>query len=158
MGYTIYWRTASGAVLAQDEAKACVAAIRGLMGECADVVQSEFTSADADSTYNINFNGIGGGAHETFTFYTAFVAPSEVPRAVADALTWPREPADHILTPEGHLAFNFCKTAAKPYDRVVKLALMKIQEVTGGKLVLSDDGENLKTDPPGWREMLNEVR
>ncbi len=37
-----------------------------------------------------------------------------------------------------------------PYDRYAKMALMMMQDVTKGKLEISQDGGNPETDPPGW--------
>lgn len=146
--------------MTQAEAKSCVAAIRKLCARWPEVVAIDVPDWRHNNVCNVNFNGLGDDAHETFTFYTRYLDEDEVPQAVAEALGAdpPRAWTKHILTPEGVLEFNCCKTARKPYDRLVKQALLDIQRITGGKLVLSDDGENAETDPPGWRALLGELR
>jgi len=77
--------------------------------------------------YHLFFNGIGENSHETF----AFEGPGEID-------------------------FAFCKTARKPYDKYVKKALMRIQKITGNKLIIHQDGFNPETDPPGWKNYVSE--
>jgi len=166
MNYTVYWQTATGAAITQAEAGRCVAALRTLIRAHRQTVAVEFDQMPANSTYNVNFNGRGDGAHQTFTFYTRYLAPDEVPAAVLAAFDDPQTAIEarhgavlhQILSQDGILSFNSCRTAQKPYDRVVKLAIMAIQRITGGKLVLADDGASRETDPPGWRALLGELK
>lgn len=66
------------------------------------------------SAEEIGFNGIGENAHETFVFS------------------------------KGDEDFNFTKTAEKPYDHQVKLALIFMKKVLGDSIEISDDGEEVK--------------
>lgn len=50
----------------------------------------------------------------------------------------------HLMSEE-NLAFNFCKTARKPYDLVVN-ALLRIAKEYGYVENVSDDGENLNDE------------
>jgi hypothetical protein len=75
------------------------------------------------SATEINFNGIGKNSHETFAFF------------------------------ENDEDFNFTKTAEKPYDHQVKLALMYMKQVLGDGIEISCDG-GAATDPAGWEKVL----
>jgi len=77
-------------------------------------VQLEYDEAEApqiDDTA-IHFNGVGGDGHETFRITKALDS-----------------------------SFNFCKTANKPYDLVVGLVLLAVEEIAPDALRISSDGE-----------------
>lgn len=146
IGYTIYYKTKPKVKITKKEVIECVKRIKGLIDEN-DLVEVEFP--DAVDKYNINFNGIGEDSHETFVFYSDYKENKfeEDKQKVIDKLT--EQKSFHEII-NGKLKFCFCKTARKPYDRVVKQALMIIQNVTNHKLLLSCDGENEETDFPEW--------
>lgn len=149
MGYTIYYKTKPNLRITKKEVVECVKRIKDLITEN-DLVEVQFP--DAVDKYNINFNGIGDDSHETFCFYSDYKDSKfeEEKQRVIDKLTEQKSYSGDIIN--GKLEFCFCKTARKPYDKVVKQALMIIQEVTSHKLVVSCDGENEETDFPEWVE------
>jgi hypothetical protein len=90
------------------------------------VIQVQFKQAV--NSQEINFNGIGELEHETFTFYKDDTKDD---------------------------GFTFCKTAEKPYDHQVKLALIYMKKVLGNGIEISDDGV-AETDPAGWGSVLRD--
>lgn len=141
MGYTIYWKTKPKAKITQEEARLIVSRIKNLVEENPTIIKYDFIdSVDED---NINFNGIEEGGHETFCFYTDFSNNKR------------EEYKNDDVVLRGVIKFSFCKTARKPYDRFVKLALMIIQDVTGNKLKISQDGFNEETDPENWANYVS---
>jgi hypothetical protein len=102
-----------------------VSYIKSLLAKYPQVIKIEFP--EAVNSQEINFNGIGELEHETFTFYKSDTKDD---------------------------GFTFCKTARKPYDHQVKLALMYMKKVLGNGIEISCDGENEETDPAGWKDVL----
>jgi len=138
MGYTIYWETKEGKKITKEEVVKCVEAIRDLIKEYKKIVKIDFKQKEANNKYNINFNGIGNDEHETFAFYSNY--KDDVKEEIIEALENKNKTEYHTII-NGVLKFCCCKTARKPYDKVVKLALMKIQEITNNKFkVTCDDG------------------
>lgn len=96
------------------------------------VVCFEYDAADKPPVTDaklIRFNGVGDDGHETFIVY----------RRVSDmGATW--EVYANELKTRGEI-FNFCKTAAKPYDVVVTAILAAIDLMAPGALGIESDGE-----------------
>ena len=124
MGYTHYWRTKSilhlrdwahfvekaTKILADPEARKLVCAELDNTNE-PPMVTSEF----------VRFNGRGEDGHETFLFCRESSSSSPVR---GDALP----------------CFAFCKTATKPYDKVVCAVLLAAGEAFKGDIAVSSDG------------------
>lgn len=139
MGYTIYVK--SKIKISKNEAVKIVEMIKELVNQNKDIIDFEFK----DDKYNIAFNGLEDEAHETFTFYTDFADSNQ--EKIVNALNETENTDTSGEFKNGWLDFNFCKTARKPYDKFVKMALMKIQEITGNKLDVScDDGLHYFSD------------
>jgi hypothetical protein len=69
----------------------------------------------------ISFNGSGSYSHETL----------HIPRVIVEG--------EDFYTKENNLAFQFCKTAEKPYDKVV-VEVLKAFKRHFPKVILSSDG------------------
>jgi hypothetical protein len=69
----------------------------------------------------VKFNGLDQDGHETF--YLERIS------------RWPGDPR------EGGRSFQFCKTARKPYDKVVICALLAAKTAFGEDIVLRSDGD-----------------
>ena len=137
MGYTIYWNTKKGKSITKEETEKCVEAIKQIIEKHKDIVEIEFIGKAELNKWNINFNGIGDDAHETFCFYSYYnESPSEmIMKAFED-----REFNEDFISLSGKLGRTFCKTARNPYDEVVKECLIKIQEITNDKFdIICDD-------------------
>ncbi len=110
MGYTHYW-----SIAANVNKKAYAAALK----DCRAIVratESVLANGTGENgtkpkyTSGLTFNGIEGDSHETFYLPSA---------------------------PESNVD-DFCKTAAKPYDRIVVACLCRLAEVSGVRV--SSDG------------------
>ena len=117
MGYTHYWRLKP--TILPTEAVL-------LLGELLwdaytrGVVQYEFDDPQPPlvSDTKIRFNGVGEQGHETFYFL-----------ATGDGAAgrgW---------------AFQFCKTARKPYDEVVMQVLIVLKHYLGAAITVTSDGD-----------------
>ena len=69
----------------------------------------------------VSFNGSGSNSHETL----------HIPRVIVEGVDF--------YTKENNLAFQFCKTAEKPYDKVV-VEVLKAFKRHFPKVILSSDG------------------
>ena len=136
---TIYWKTKKGKQLTKEEVAECVTAIGEIIKEHKDIVKIEFKGKAELNKWNINFNGIGENGHETFCFYSYFNEnPAEM---VIEALDNKRFNDDYISM-NGELGGAYCKTADKPYHLVVKLALDRVQEITGNAFEITCEETN----------------
>lgn len=126
MGYTVYWYYRKKPTSSQRTS--IVSYIKSLLAKYPNVIKVQFPNEV--NSQETNFNGIGEDQYETFTFYKSDTNKSE----------------------DG---FNFCKTAEKPYDRQVKLALIYMKKILGNGIEISDDGE-AETDPEGWGSVLRD--
>jgi len=139
MGYSIYWATKKGRQLTKEEVEKCVNAIKQIVQEHKDIVKIEFKGKAELNKWNINFNGYDDDGHETFCFYSYYNEnPAEM---VLEALDSDREFNGDYISLNGELRGAFCKTARKQYDYVVKLCLIKVQEITDNAFEITcDDG------------------
>jgi hypothetical protein len=138
MGYTLSWNTKKGKSITKEETEKCVEAIKQIIEKHKDIVEIEFIGKSELNKWNINFNGIGDDAHETFCFYSYYDKSSaEMIMGVFED----REFNEDYISPSGKLGRTFCKTARKPYDEVIKECFIKIQEITNNKFDINcDDG------------------
>lgn len=113
MGYTHYWRWMS--VPKQAILAWCVKQMKEIIEASADILDDvEVTTA------SVTFNGIGEQGHESFDF------PG----------TTKEDPGE-----KGQGAFNFTKTAGKPYDKVVVACLLAAhRNFPAAVLRISSDG------------------
>lgn len=125
MGYTHYFHQQRKAT--SDQWQAICEDFKRLMTACllADdplLIQREYDNASAPEINDdeILFNGIEDDGHETM-----------------------------VLERKG-TDFQFCKTARKPYDRVVVALLILANHHAPGVWKISSDG-----DPDEWQEVLN---
>jgi hypothetical protein len=81
----------------------------------------------------ILFNGVGDDAHETFCVQRV------------------RGESDVDADPDD-LAFDFCKTARKPYDLPVMCCLIILKEYLGDAIMVSSDG-----DTEDWQPALDKI-
>lgn len=118
MGYTHYWRNESGITIEQWQRIASDA--RRVIELARPIIQREYNDYGPPAVDDevIIFNGIGADGHETFWFT------------------------------KGSHSFAFCKTALKPYDRVV-CAVLAIAKKHAPRLSVSTDG-----DWGDWQEGL----
>lgn len=124
MGYTHYWRQEGDAIPAEAWAKIMADTKRLIKaaGESQITLWHDYDepgTAPEVTNENIWFNGADDNGHETFELVPG--------------------PAD----------FTFCKTAYKPYDRVVCAILAIAKEHAGDAIVVTSDGE--KSD---WKPAL----
>lgn len=123
MGYTHYWfrpeeieQTTFDLIAADAEALYLTADIP---------IAYEYDDPDSLPVFSpnlINFDGVGDDRHETFYF----------PRVQApEGWMRPERPGE---------VFNFCKTAAKPYDTLVCAVLLAAKHQLGDSLRVSSDG------------------
>jgi hypothetical protein len=122
MGYTHYWYQDTKL---DDEKFAAAALDIGKVIEATDVplangMGDEGTKPEVGSK-RISFNGVDEDGHETF------YAEPEVEK-------------QSYLDPNDPMAFNFCKTARKPYDEVVTASLAVLKHHLGSSVRVSSDG------------------
>ncbi len=121
MGYTHYWRRTEGY---RSEGRQYANAIKtaGKIVTASKILAGWNGEGKPEvGAEGIAFNGIGDAAgHETF----------ELPGSV------------HALT-----AFEFCKTARKPYDVVVTAVLATVAHLAPGAITVSSDG-----NPAEWAD------
>lgn len=133
-GYTIYYKTRKK--VSKEEVAECVEAIKEIIEENKEIVVIDYP--DEVNKYNINFNGFGDEGHETFCFDSNY--KEDIREEIIDNLEDVKQKDSGVIF-NGELGFCFCKTARKKYDKVCKLALIKIQEITNNKFEIScDDG------------------
>lgn len=120
MGYTHYWTQKRPATPA--EWKNITISFRQLIQDTKPPIQYEYDTAKPVliNKDHIRFNGIGDDGHETM----------------------------HVV--RGVRAFNFCKTARKPYDRWVVALLLIMDREAPGCWEISSDGER----DGEWAEVL----
>jgi hypothetical protein len=139
MGYTHYWtfkQPKRGAAAKTEAAyqlaiKACQTLIRGYNAELKQLNAahearlSGFTAHTKIGQYGgLKFNGTGELSHEDFSAREHFKQNLESrPYSVQDG-------------------FNFCKTARKPYDKVVVACLIVLKHYLGAQIEVSSDGES----------------
>ena len=152
MGYTIYYKTRKNKYLTKEEVAECVSAIRQIIQKHSKIVHIEFKGKAEDNKWNINFNGYEDDGHETFCFYSYYNEnPAEM---VLEALDSQREFNGDYISLNGELRGAFCKTARKQYDYVVKLCLIKVQEITDNAFEITCD-DNLEYTKEGVRDKLH---
>jgi len=142
MGYGITFKTKEGRFLSREEVEACVEAIRAIINRNKETVKEEFKNEQSNNKYNINFNGYRKDAHETFAFYNKFKdnPAEELIEALDDETS---QDYDAVITARGILKRAHLFTNRKRYDKIVKQALMKCQEITNnGFDIICDDGYN----------------
>jgi len=140
MSYRIVTTLDNNKRISKEEVEKCVKAIRKLIIKNKDIVKIEFDDKYCNDKYNINFNGYGKDAHETFIFYSMY--KENIAEEIIDSLE-NKENAyiSNIISASGVFERNNMITNRKPYDKVVKQALMKCQEVTNNKFKITcDDG------------------
>ena len=146
MGYAITYNTKEGRFLTREEVNACVIAIQEIINKNSKVVHVEFKNKESYNKYNINFNGYKKDAHETFTFYSRFKdnPAEEIIEALDDKTS---VNYNNIITARGVLKNERIHTNRLYYDKIVKEALMKCQEITNnGFNVRCNDNYNYYKD------------
>ena len=119
MGYTHYWR---GGKVDADVWTKITTDVNKLIEQSEVPLQHEYDEPGTKPLVNeetIFFNGAGDDGHETF-----FIKPTGTD-------------------------FEFCKTAYKPYDKIVTAVLAVIKEHAGDAIRVSSDG-----DEKDWQEGL----
>lgn len=119
MGYTHYWYTPlkmdpSLFAAFSADAQALAYACEIPIAEDYDIHRPPIFSTD-----KVWFNGIGEDGHETFGITRTTNRPAD----------------------RDGLAFDFCKTAAKPYDTLVTAVLMALKYRFGMAVVIASDGD-----------------
>lgn len=132
MGYTIYYKTREGEIVTKEEVRKCVEEIKKLVEENKDIIDYEFP--EAVDKYNVNFNGVNEEG-ETFCFYSDYKDNRK--EEILDKIENKEFNPNGLV--RGKLDFNCCKTHRNGYDRFVKTALMKIQEITNNKFEVTCD-------------------
>jgi len=124
MGYTHYWKQKIDTPFTDEEWKKIVDATKEILTKAAHagivINGGDGTGEAAISDNAISLNGCGPDSHETF--YLTRV---------------PEQPEWREKEKE---TFSFCKTARKPYDRVVVSILAKAKEIAPDKIRISSDG------------------
>lgn len=128
MGYTHYW-SFKGAP--KGKAKEIETAYKRAMEDCQRIIKRYYAENGGLSGYSahtaigayggLNVNGKGEDAHETFTM------------------------REHFSQNFDEDAFNFCKTARKPYDLVVTACLTVLKHRLGDCINVTSDG-----NPRDW--------
>ena len=139
MGYGITFKTKEGRFLTREEVKSCVEAIQGIINQNKEIIKVEFKNKESYNKYNINFNGYNKDAHETFAFYSKFKdnPAEEIIEALDDEKS---RDYDEVITARGILKRSNMLTSRKPYDKIVKQALMRCQQITNnGFDIVCDD-------------------
>lgn len=128
MGYTHYFRQKRD--LTDAEWNKLAVAVKSLINSVSNEVPVRFEDDSAKAPLIddelIRFNGVEDDGHETFIL-------TRTKRAKYDY-----ESQDEYDS-EG--AFNFCKTARKPYDVLVTAILLAAQHITDGAWDVSSDGD-----------------
>lgn len=128
MGYTHYWRQRRDILVAPwseiMQAATCIVEQTKLGGVPLAWESDEPQRAPEITKDAIRFNGVGDDGHETFML----MRKRRKPEYKGD------DPA-----------FNFCKTAQKPYDVAVVAILAYVDSLYGELFDVSSDG-----DPPDW--------
>lgn len=106
MGYTHYWKVTEK--LSQEKFNEFSEGVKQLVATAQEAGVDIGDEEYSDSV--IVFNGVAGGAHESFFF-----------------------------TIDGD-EFNFCKTAEKPYDIAVTASLILAKKVFGDAITVTSDG------------------
>lgn len=105
MGYTHYWTIKNA--IEQSNWDKFLEGARQLIATADEAgIQIEDNSTDTE----IIINGVGAGAHETFS-----------------------------ITSED-VGYDFCKTGQKPYDTVVTAILIHAKKVFGDEILITSDG------------------
>ncbi len=122
MGYTHYWRAKNGGLFTPEEWKKITDDVQKLIAASDVPLLFEEDSNEPPSITDdlIRFNGKLHDGHETF---------------------WFQRDLEH---------FQFCKTAAKPYDKVVVACLAVALQHAPDKIRVSSDG-----DERDWKEGLD---
>jgi hypothetical protein len=120
MGYTHYWK--HGNIPANVWAKIANDATKLIVASDVDLAfdYDEPTKLPQANDANVRFNGVGDDGHETFLIHPASTS------------------------------FEFCKTASKPYDKIVCAVLAVFKEHGGDIVEITSDG-----DEPDWQEGLD---
>jgi hypothetical protein len=144
MGHTFYWETLERG-LTKEEVKRCVAAIRQLIVNNANLIKIEFTDEPNNNNYNINFNSCNPQhRYETFCFYSKF---KDNPNEEVYDMLQNQEEQKSVINYKGQLIFEHCKTNRMPYAQLVIRALQIIQQITDNKLnAYCDDGNSYYKD------------
>ena len=111
MGYTHYWTIKNA--ISQNSWDKIIDEVKPILEANKDIIRLEYDASEpAICDANcIRFNGIEDDGHETFQLRLHRVG------------------------------FNFCKTARKPYDKVVVEVLKKVKEIVPNWITLSSDGD-----------------
>jgi hypothetical protein len=125
MGYTTYWRRSKGFTVEQWQ-KICLETFQ-IMDHCAEkkidlVWEYDVTKPPEVSPDLIRFNGWKDEGHETF------LVTREMPEIPG-------------YDPGAKESFDFCKTARKPYDLAVCLALLSMKRHAPKSVKVSSDGD-----------------
>jgi len=156
MAYGISYFTKDKRKLTREEVENCVIAIRAIIEQHPKAVQIEFKDKKSNNKYNINFNGLGKDAHETFVFYSKFKEnPAE---EIVEALEEGNKPTERdVISARGILECCQIRTAKKKYDKIVKLALIKCQEVTNDAFDIRCDDNLVYTQTKIFDASNNEL-
>lgn len=133
MGYTHYWyRQEEIPLPAWRSFTSQVKAILSLKGTDAPPVAEESDTAAPPVVTDLEvvFNGVGDDGHETF--YVARVLPKGRHRF--------RGTVGEKLPSGKKSVFTFCKTARKPYDKVVVACLYALKAALGDDAKIESDG------------------
>lgn len=116
MGYTHYWKRPP--LLSPQAFGRALADCRRILPELhVSLAGADGTGKPVYRANGITFNGVGAASYETFSIRQAEPAPDAEP-----------------------LVFSFCKTAHKPYDLVVQVALIVFWHHLGPQFQVSSDG------------------
>lgn len=121
MGYTHYWEAEKG--FNKEALRAAIKDMGDIVKDNKDILAGWDGSGDPEvSEEVVRFNGIGSHSHETFSVEES----------------WDGD-------------FNFCKTARKPYDKVVVACLVVLKHHLDGGVRISSDGEGAEDLAEGLR-------
>lgn len=126
MGYTSYWY--QNPVLSQKKFNEFSEVVARLLDTDDAKQLLAYERDETDKTPSVTnqmvrFNGKGEDGHETFLFQRK------------------EEIRDYQKAKGAKMAFGFCKTARKPYDKYVVACLIIAKSIFGEDVVISSDGE-----------------
>jgi hypothetical protein len=144
----IYWNRKKD--ITSSEIKEIVVQIRALVEKNKDVVEIEWPEPKFNDEFNINFNGLGKQAHETFAFYN-----DQNSDPIQELQKNIEGQNDEEMRNFRKTTFNFCKTAGKPYEKVVKEALVIMQKVTKNRFdIIEETKDTADMNPKDWDKVV----
>ena len=131
LGRIYHYKTKENRSLTKEEVKLCVSAIKKIIAQNENIVKIEFKNKDSFNDYNINFNGIGNGRHETFILYSRFKnnTSEEICSCLKEEDITP-ELKSCVIDFNGKLGGVSVITHKKPYSKIVEKVLLECQKIT----------------------------